>query len=251
MGKTIDFLSQFHQILNRKLPFSLAGSFETKLLSTAIRQQEFVRPSRTTDCLSPRFAFARLLLASKDGSSTVMTFGPSPITLSLLPTFPRGGLLVDSCIMLTKTKDVVSLGKALALLPLCSFTLRAQTTDPFCNGIVLWPSQLLIASLVCFARNCLTDEYKQPSPRPPISGPGMLNYDFTIHAVTTISTAHGDPTLLSNAERETLDTFERALSATRASILCPSLAHVSWQERSLGDETSRVQSPDGYPVLGK
>lgn len=62
-----------------------------------------------------------------------------------------------------KTEDVVALGKSLSILHLHSLTLRTRYLEPLCNGLILWPPQLRITSiLLCLGRQCPPDDWRRP-----------------------------------------------------------------------------------------
>ncbi|TEB27680.1 hypothetical protein FA13DRAFT_1712395 [Coprinellus micaceus] len=161
-----------------------------------------------------------------------------------------------------RVEDVVALGKTLSLLPLHSITLRARHINPLCNGIILWPTQPEVATVVlCFTRNCPPDEWKRPT---------FVHLFHSFHALASfeLQVCHPrryyditDPwqphpafdrrarerTYAERGREATYNPSESPLATLlrmghNASILCPLLVQVSWKERrrNLGQWESRL-----------
>lgn len=149
-------------------------------------------------------------------------------------------------------KKVVKLGRTLSLLPLNSITLRTRHINPFCNGIVLWPPQPHVTTVVvCFTRNCPTDAWKQPS-FVHVFHPfhALVSFELRIYHprryfdITDAWEPHpafgcrmrerryldeGHNVKVYNPHEAPETTLRRM--GHNVSILCPPLTQVSWQER--------------------
>lgn len=149
-------------------------------------------------------------------------------------------------------KKVAKLGKTLALLPLHSITIRTRHINPFCNGIVLWPPQPQVTTVVvCFTRNCPTDEWKRPSFAHVFHPfPALVSFELQVchprryFDITDAWEPHpafevrmrakkyqeeGEDVKLYHPHEASETTLRRM--GHNVSVLCPPLTQVSWQER--------------------
>ncbi|KAJ3546116.1 hypothetical protein NMY22_g2177 [Coprinellus aureogranulatus] len=149
-----------------------------------------------------------------------------------------------------ETADVVALGKPLSILHLRSLTLRTRYAEQLCNGLVMWPQQLRISSLMlCFGQLSPPEDWRNPFfPHTMHAFPALvsLQLQYRRSPYSTPETTNFHPAFerrmreprYQNQGRDIYSFYpnEAPAAALRRighnlAVLCPRFMQIAWQEQ--------------------